>query len=72
MRGNFFYKKIGERIYLERKRKSISQEKLSFLSDIDRTYLSRIENGKVNPSVKVIRKISKGLRIKVNKIVKDV
>lgn len=72
MKGNFFYKKIGERVCLERKRKGISQEKLSFLSDIDRTYLSRIENGKVNPSVKIIRKITKSLKIKVNKIVKDV
>ena len=72
MKGNFFYKSIGERIFFERKRKHISQEKLSFLSDIDRTYLSRIEKGKANPSMKIIRKISRGLKIKVNKIVKDV
>lgn len=65
MRGNFFYKKIGKRIITERKNRQLSQEKLAFESYVDRTYLSRIEDGKANPTVKVIHKIARGLRMKV-------
>ncbi|MEX1052643.1 MAG: helix-turn-helix transcriptional regulator [Patescibacteria group bacterium] len=68
MKGNFFYKRLGERILLERKRKSLSQEQLSFLSDIDRTYIARIECGKANPSMKILRKISRVLKVGVNRL----
>ena len=71
MKGNFFYKRLGERIFLERKRKSMSQEQLSFLSDIDRTYIARIEGGKANPSMKILRKISRVLKVKVNRLTRD-
>jgi len=67
MRGNFFYKKLGERVFVERKRRKLSQEKLSFLCDIDRTYLARIECGKANPSMRVLRKLSRVLKVRVNK-----
>jgi transcriptional regulator with XRE-family HTH domain len=72
MRGNFFYKRIGERIFSERKKRKLSQEKLSLLSDIDRTYITRIEGGKANPSMKILRKISRVLKIKVNNLIKGV
>jgi transcriptional regulator with XRE-family HTH domain len=72
MRGNFFYKRVGERIFTERKKRNLSQERLSLLSDIDRTYITRIEAGRANPSIKVLRKISRVLKIKMNKLIKGV
>jgi transcriptional regulator with XRE-family HTH domain len=69
MRGNFIYKKIGEKIYQRRKKKRLSQERLALISDIDRTYLSRIEKGKANPSLKILHKISKNLRLKVSRLI---
>ena len=72
MKGNFCYKRLGERIHTERKRKSLSQEELSLLSDIDRTYIVRIEGGKANPSMRILRKISRVLKIKVNKLITGV
>ncbi len=72
MKGDFFYKRLGERIFSERKRKKLSQEKLSLLSDIDRTYIVRIESGKANPSMRILRKISRVLKIKVDKLVSGV
>lgn len=72
MKGNFFYNRLGERIVTERKRKKLSQEQLSMLSDIDRTYLARIEEGKANPSMKVLYKISRVLRIKIHKLIRGV
>ena len=72
MRGNFFYNRVGERIFTERKKRNLSQERLSLLSDIDRTYITRIEAGRANPSIKVLRKISRVLKIKMNKLIKGV
>lgn len=70
MRGNYFYKRVGERIITARKNKKISQEQLALLSDVDRTYMARIEEGKANPSIKVLHKISKTLRLPIGKILR--
>ncbi len=66
MKGNFFYKRLGGRVIVERKKRKLSQEQLALLSEIDRTYLTRIEEGKANPTIKVLSKISKILKLKLN------
>jgi len=70
MRGNFLYRKLGEIIITWRKRKNYSQEQLALLSDVDRTYLARIEEGKANPSIKTLHKISRILRVKIRTLLK--
>ena len=72
MRGNFYYKRLGERISGERKCRNITQERLAFLADMDRTYLARIEEGKANPSIKVLYKISRNLRLRLCDLLKGV
>ncbi|GEM_PF-730416 len=72
VRGNFFYKRLGERLMVERKRKKLSQEQLSLLSDVDRTYLARIERGKANPSMKILNKISRVLKVRIQNLVRGV
>ncbi len=72
MRGNFFYKRLGCRISGERKCRQMTQEKLAFLAQIDRTYLARIEEGKANPSIKVLYKITKMLRLRLCDLLKGV
>lgn len=72
MRGNYFYRRLGERIISERNRKKLSQEQVALLSDVDRTYLARIEEGKANPSIKVLNKISKILKIRLTELLKGV
>lgn len=72
MRGNFFYQRLGERIIFERGKKRLSQEQLALLSDVDRTYLARVEEGKANPSVKVLNKLSRTLKIRLNELLKGV
>jgi len=68
MKGNFFYLKLGSCIVSLREKKKISQEKLAFLSGVDRTYISRIEKGYANPTVKVIEKIATALRVKIHSL----
>lgn len=70
-RGNFYYKKLGETIINCRQKRQLSQEQLALLSDVDRSYLAEVEEGKANPSVKFLHKIAKILKIKVGKLLKD-
>jgi transcriptional regulator with XRE-family HTH domain len=72
MRGNFFYKRLGERIIHVRSKKKLSQEQVALLSDIDRTYFARIEEGKANPSIKILSKIARILKMRIDELVKGV
>ncbi|OGK23422.1 hypothetical protein A3A46_03175 [Candidatus Roizmanbacteria bacterium RIFCSPLOWO2_01_FULL_37_13] len=72
VRGNFFYQRLAEQIIGARKKRKLSQEQLALLSDIDRTYLARIEEGKANPSVKVLNKLSRVLKIRLSALLKGV
>ncbi|MDX5479399.1 MAG: helix-turn-helix domain-containing protein [Cyclobacteriaceae bacterium] len=51
----------GEKVKAIRKSQNVSQEKLAELADLDRTYISDIENGKRNVSIETIYKIAKAL-----------
>jgi len=57
--------KIGQRLKELRKEKGLSQEKFSFICDLDRTYIASIEQGKRNVSVVNIEKIAKALNMSV-------
>lgn len=72
MKGNFFYQRLGSRITVERRKKKLSQEQLADLSEIDRTYIARIEAGRANPSIKIINKIARKLKITISKLLKGV
>ena len=48
-----------------RNEKGLSQEKFSFICELDRTYIASIEQGKRNVSVANIEKIAKALDVKV-------
>lgn len=57
---------FGKIIQEERKAKKISQEKLSKITGLDRTYISLIENGKRSPTLTTIVKISAALQISIS------
>lgn len=52
---------IGNNIARLRKEKKLTQEDLCGLAEIDRSYLSEIENGKMNVTVKALVTIAKAL-----------
>lgn len=72
MRGNHFYRRLGQRISCERKQRELTQERLALLTGIDRTYLARIEEGKANPSFKIIYKIARLFKLKVHELLTGV
>lgn len=49
--------KIGDRIRELRKEKSLSQEALANVAEVDRTYMTKVETGKRNVTVKILEKI---------------
>ena len=53
--------KVGQRIKELRLLKKISQETLSNIAEIDRSYMTSVENGKRNISVVNLEKIIKAL-----------
>lgn len=55
--------KVGSRIKELRKREGISQEKLAFKAELDRTYIAGVESGKRNLSIKSLEKILKALGV---------
>lgn len=60
--------KLGKRIRDLRKELDYTQEKLGELTGLDRTYISGIERGLRNPSLKNLEKLSKALQVKVSEL----
>jgi transcriptional regulator with XRE-family HTH domain len=54
---------VGANIKRARKARAITQEALAYESDIDMRYLGGIERGQENPSVAVLGRIAKVLRV---------
>jgi len=62
---------IAENIKKIRKKKGISQDKLSKLADVTLTTLTKIESGiNTNPTVKTIQKIANALNVGVDDLLK--
>jgi len=58
---------IGQRIRQLRESHGMTQSKLQALSQVSRSYLSRIESGQMTPSLGTLEKISKPLGIGLNR-----
>lgn len=55
--------KIGQRIRELRKGLEISQESLAYKAEVDRTYVTDVENGRRNISVEILEKLITALEI---------
>ena len=64
--------KLGKKVRQLRKEAGLSQEKLGELTELDRTYISGIERGMRNPSLRNIEKLAKALKVKVSNIISDI
>jgi len=64
-------KEIGQTIAMLRRQGHMTQEDLAGKAEIDRSYLSEIENGKKNISIRVLKKIAHALGIKTSTLLDD-
>lgn len=53
-----------------REEKTWSQEYLSEISGLHRTYISGIERGTRNPTIEIVEKVSKALDVSINELFK--
>lgn len=60
--------KFGQRVKELRLSKGYSQEKLAEISDLDRTYIPGIENGRRNVSIVVVEKLAKAFNITISEL----
>ena len=60
--------KLGKRIKELRQKNKMSQESLAFKSQLDRTYINGIENGRRNVSIINIHKISNALGVNLTEL----
>lgn len=58
-------RKFGVKLRALRLERSLTQEKLAHLADIDRTYVPGIEKGERNVSLAIIEKLAKALNIEI-------
>jgi transcriptional regulator with XRE-family HTH domain len=59
---------VGRNLARIRKEKKLTQEELAFDCELDRTYISGIERGIRNPTIMIIDKIARALKISASKL----
>ena len=65
------YKVIGYNIQILRRKLDFTQEKLSILTQIDRSYLGKMENGRVNQSLRKLFMIALVLKVPLSTLFKN-
>ena len=61
-------KRFGARLRELRKARKMSQEKVALASDLDRSYLGRIERGEINVSLVNIQRIARALGVEAGEM----
>ena len=62
---------FGEQLKNFRKDRNISQEELAFRAELDRTYISGLECGKRNPTLKILVKLAISLKMSPSELLKN-
>jgi transcriptional regulator with XRE-family HTH domain len=61
---------VGRNVRRLREEAGLSQEKLALEAELDRTYVSGVERGVRNPTVTVVARIAKALKIEPDKLLR--
>ena len=64
-------KQFGQRARTIRLKQELSQGDVAKRMNVHRSYISSIERGVRNPSLKVIQRIAKALEVPMEKLIKD-
>ncbi len=62
---------LGENVRKARKRSGLSQEELAFQAGMKRSYLSDLERGSRNPTVRALGRISEALGMRPDELLKS-
>ena len=64
-------RRVGLNVTKVRKERGLRQEGLAFECGLHRTYISGVERGIRNPTVVVLEKIAKALRVSTSRLLDD-
>ena len=62
--------KLGKNLKRIRTAKGISQGEIGRMLEVDKSFISNIENGKTNPTLSTIAKIAKAVGVSVGELMK--
>jgi transcriptional regulator with XRE-family HTH domain len=62
--------KLGQNLRKLRLKKKMSQVELANALNVDRAYISNIENGRMNPTLSTLEKISGALGVATSELIK--
>ncbi len=65
-------KQLGMRIRFLRKQRNLSIEDLALEAGVNKNYLSDLERGQRNPSLKILSKIAVALKISISELTKAI
>ncbi len=71
MKGGFSMNTIGQRIRFFRNQRGITQSKLSEITQIEQTVISRYENGIIIPPITKLKRISQALEVPISELLGD-
>lgn len=61
---------VGRNVRKQREALGLSQEELAFRADLHRTYVSGVERGIRNPTVKILDRLAGALEIDISELLK--
>jgi len=64
-------RRFGQRVSELRRLRGLSQEALADLCGLARSYMSRIERGRANPSLDAVERLADGLNVEVADLFQD-
>ena len=59
---------MDENVRALRVKRDLTQERVSELAELDQTYISGIENGSRNPTIRSVARIAKALKTSVSEL----
>ena len=63
-------KQLGQNMKRIRAKKGMSQGDIARALEVDRGYISNIENGKKNPTIATIQKLANALKVSADELLK--
>ena len=60
---------LGEELRKARREANLSQERLSFDAEVDRTYISELENNKKSPTLDVLFRLCDAMGIRASELI---
>jgi transcriptional regulator with XRE-family HTH domain len=61
-------KRIGKRLTILRQERGLTSERLAYENDVSKGYLSDIESGKKLPSLKMLEKLARALKVDIKEL----